>query len=76
MAALAPEIARHSDAMRAAFTHGLEIFLDLVARQWNAGAPHAWHEKAVPLYAMMMEPCNWQGQRMIRSHRTIFLPAV
>lgn len=54
VAALAPEIARHSDDTRAIFTEGLEVFLDMVGRQWKTGSVDARREKATVLYAMMI----------------------
>lgn len=51
--ALASEVARHSDAVRGAYTAGVNAFLALAATQWPALPPAEARARAIALYGLM-----------------------
>jgi TetR/AcrR family transcriptional repressor of nem operon len=51
--AVAAEVARHSEAVREAFTEGVNEFLELAATQWPALPPARARSRAIALYGLM-----------------------
>jgi TetR/AcrR family transcriptional repressor of nem operon len=51
--ALAPEVARHSDAVREVFTEGVNDFLALSATHWSDLPPAEARSRAIALYGLM-----------------------